>query len=292
MERIPYGKYSKEFRQEAVLCGYLKVSESGYYAWLDRKPSKREEEDARLAVQIKAAHKRTRGVCGAEKIQKELAEQGTNVGICRIKRIKKQIGLYCKQTKKYKATTDSKHTLPVAENLLNQQFEAEAPNKVWVTDITYIFTEEGWLYLAGHKDIFNDEIVGYATSERITKELVSRSLFRAVSAKRPDRGLIHHSDRGSQYCSGKYRKLLEQFGMKASMSRKGNCYDNAHMESFWGTLKQELVHHRKYRTKQEAIREIREYIEVFYNRQRRQKRLEYLSPVAYEKKFYEMRTAA
>ncbi len=276
----------------SALCRHLKISESVYYAWLNRKPSKRAQEDARLAAEIKAAHKRTRGVCGAEKIQKELAEQGANIGICRIKRIKRQIGLYCKQTKKYKATTDSKHNLPVAENLLQQQFKAEAPNKVWVSDIAYIFTEEGWLYLAGHKDMFNGEIVGYAMSERITKELVSRSLFRAVSAKRPDRGLIHHSDRGSQYCSGKYRKLLEQFGMKASMSRKGNCYDNAPMESFWGTLKQELVHHKKYMSRQEAMQEISEYIEIFYNRQRRQARLEYLSPVAYEKKFYENRLAA
>lgn len=145
----------------------------------------------------------------------------------------------------------------MADNLLNQQFKAETPNKVWVTDITYIPTAEGWLYLAGHKDIFNGEIVGYAMGERITKNLVSESLFRAVSAKRPAKGLIHHSDRRSQYCAGSYSKLLEQFGMTASMSRKGNCYDNAPMESFWGTLKQELVHHRKYRTRQEAIFDIR-----------------------------------
>ncbi|TBV81808.1 MAG: IS3 family transposase [Desulfobulbaceae bacterium] len=268
------------------LCKMLKVSESGYYAQINRKPSKREQEDIRLTIEIKAAHKRNRRVCGAEKLQKELAEGGRYVGICRIKRTKREHGLYCKQTKKYKATTDSKHTLPVAENLLQQEFKAEAPNKVWVTDITYIPTEEGWLYLAGHKDIFNGEIVGYAMGERITKNLVSESLFRAVASKRPARGLIHHSDRGSQYCSGNYGKLLEQFGMTASMSRKGNCYDNAPMESFWGTLKQELVHHRKYRTRQEATQEIREYIEVFYNRQRRQARLGYLSPVAYEKKFY------
>lgn len=274
------------------LCKRLHVSESGYYSWINRKPSKRAQEDARLTIEIKAAHKRTRGVCGAEKIQKELSEQGIHAGICRIRRIKKEQGLYCKQTKKYKATTNSKHTLPVADNLLNQEFKAEAPNKVWVSDITYIPTEEGWLYLAGHKDIFNGEIVGYAMGERITKNLVSESLFRAVSAKRPSRGLIHHSDRGSQYCSLKYIKLLEQFGMTASMSRKGNCYDNAPMESFWGTLKQELVHHKKYMSREEAMQEISEYIEVFYNRQRRQARLEYLSPIAYEKKFYEQKMAA
>ena len=275
-----------------ALCRYLKISESGYYAWLNRKPSKRAQEDARLAIEIKAAHKRTRGVYGAEKLQQELAEHGTYVGICRIKRIKRERELYCKQTKKYKATTDSDHKLPVADNILNQEFKAEAPNKVWVSDITYISTEEGWLYLAGHKDIFNGEIVGYAMGERITKNLVSESLFRAAAARRPAKGLIHHSDRGSQYCALQYRKVLEQFGMKASMSRKGNCYDNAPMESFWGTLKQELVHHRKYRSRQEAMQEINEYIEVFYNRQRRQAKLGYLSPVAYEKKFYQTRIAA
>ena len=274
------------------LCMFLEVSESGYYAWLNRAPSKRAQENARLELEIKASHKRTREAYGAERLQKDLAANGIHSGICRIKRIKREQGLYCKQTRKFKATTDSKHTLPVAENKLKQEFKTEAPNRVWVTDITYIPTKEGWLYLAGHKDIFNGEIVGYAMGERITKNLVRESLLRAVAAKRPAKGLIHHSDRGSQYCAIEYREALEQFGMTASMSRKGNCYDNAPMESFWGTLKQELVHHRKYRSRQEAMQEISEYIEVFYNRQRRQKRLGYLSPAAYEKKFYQKRIAA
>ena len=156
----------------------------------------------------------------------------------------------------------------------------------------YIPTDEGWLYLAGHKDLFTGEIVGYAMGWRITKNLVSQSLLRAATAKRPAKGLIHHSDRGSQYCSYDYRDLLEQFGMKASMSRKGNCYDNAPMESFWGTLKQELVHHRRYRTRQEAIQDITEYIEIFYNRQRRQARLGFLSPAVYEQNFYSGQLAA
>jgi putative transposase len=160
------------------------------------------------------------------------------------------------------------------------------------TDITYIPTEEGWLYLAGHKDVFTGEIVGYAMGPRLTKNLVSQSLFRAVAAKGPVAGLIHHSDRGSQYCSQEYRKLLDQFHMRVSMSRKGDCYDNAPMESFWGTLKNELVHHRRYGTRREAIEEITEYIEIFYNRQRRQARLGYLSPAAYERQFYEMLIAA
>lgn len=275
-----------------TLCRALKVSVSGYYAWSTRKPSNRARENARLEVEIQAAHKRTRGTCGPERLKEDMQEYGVEAGIYRIRRLRKKLGIKCKQVKKFRATTDSDHKLPVADNLLEQRFEVAEPNKVWVSDITYIPTEEGWLYLAGHKDICTGEIVGYAMSDRITKNLVSKSLFRAAAAKRPEKGLIHHSDRGSQYCAHDYRKLLEQFGMKASMSRRGNCYDNAPMESFWGTLKNEVVHHSRYRTRQEAIQEITEYIEVFYNRQRRQKRLGYLSPAAYEKQFYEKRIAA
>jgi len=264
----------------------LSVSASGYYAWLDRPLSKWAREEARLEIEIKAAHKRTRQVYGPERLQHDLAEHGVQVGICRIKRIRKKFGIRCKQKKKFKATTDSKHTLPVAENVLGQQFKVSRPNAVWVGDITYVPTDEGWLYLAGHKDLFTGEIVGYAMGERLKKSLVSQSLVRAVAAKRPAKGLIHHSDRGSQYCSYEYKNILDQFGLKASMSRKGNCFDNAPMESFWGTLKQELIHHRWYRSRQEAIHDITEYIEVFYNRQRRQARLGFLSPVAYEQRFY------
>lgn len=164
--------------------------------------------------------------------------------------------------------------------------------RIWLTDITYIPTCEGWLYLAAHKDLFSGEVVGYAMAERMTKNLVSQSLFRAVASKRPPKGLIVHSDRGSQYCSREHRRLIAQFGMVASMSGKGNCYDNAPMESFWGMLKNELVHHRRYVTRQEAIRDITEYIEIFYNRQRRQARLNYLSPSAFVKSFYEKQAAA
>jgi len=274
------------------VCRILKVSVSGYYAWLNRKPSKRAQEEARLETEIQAAHKRTRQTCGTERLQKDMADHGVQVGVYRVRKLRKKLGLRCKQTKKFKATTDSEHKLPVADNLLEQKFEATAPNRVWVSDITYIPTDEGWLYLAGHKDIFTGELVGYAMDARMTRKLVSQSLFRAVAAKRPDRGLIHHSDRGSQYCALGYRKLLEQFGMQASMSRKGNCYDNAPMESFWGTLKNELVHHRRYLTREEAIGDITEYIEIFYNRQRRQVRLGYLSPAAFEKQFYAQQRAA
>jgi len=268
------------------LCQALKVSASGYYAWVDRPLSKWAREEGRLEAEIRAAHRRNRQVYGAEKLQEDLAEYGIKAGICRIKRIKRKLGLRCKQKRKFKATTDSRHTLPVAENILRQRFAAAAPNKVWVSDITYVPTDEGWLYLAGHKDLFSGSIVGYAMGERLTRNLVSQSLFRAIETKRPPEGLLHHSDRGSQYCSHEFRNILERHGLKASMSRKGNCYDNAPMESFWGTLKQELVHHRRYPTRREAIRDITEYIEVFYNRQRRQARLGYLSPAVYEQRYY------
>ena len=182
--------------------------------------------------------------------------------------------------------TQSRHRLPVAENVLGQQFKVDRPNTVWVTDITYVPTDESWLYLAGHKDLCTGEIVGYAMGERLTRNLVSQSLLRALSSKRPAEEVLHHSDRGTQYCSREYRGLLQRFGLRSSMSGTGNCFDNAPMESFWSTLKQELVHHRHYGSRQEAVRDITEYIEIFYNRQRRQARLGFLSPAAYEQRYY------
>jgi len=265
----------------------LKVSASGFYAWLDRPPSEWAKEEWRLEVVIKAAHKRTRQTYGAERLQRELAEgDGVIVGICRIKRIKRKLGLRCKQKRKFKVTTDSKHKLPVAENLLKQQFKAYEPNTVWLSDTTYVPTDEGWLYLAGHKDLFTCEIVGYAMGERLTRNLINQSLLQAVTTRRPEKGLLHHSDRGSQYCSHEYRQILEQLHMEVSMSGKGNCYDNAPMESFWGIIKQELINHRRYRSRREAMEDIAEYIEIFYNRQRLQAKLGYLSPAAYAQKYY------
>ena len=264
----------------------LGVSASGYYAWQDRPLSKRAQEELRLEVEIKAAHKRTRQTYGPERLQCDLSKYGVQVGICRIKRIRRKLGIRCKQKRKFKATTYSKHNLPVAENLLNQQFQVDEPNKVWLSDITYVPTDEGWLYLAGHKDLFTHEIVGYAMGERMTKNLVSQSLFRAVEAKHPAKGLTHHSDRGTQYCSYEYTQLLEQFAMKTSMSGKGNCFDNSPMESFWGMLKQELIYHSHFRTRQEAIQAITEYIEIFYNRQRLQAGLGYISPALFAQRYY------
>ena len=275
-----------------VMCRIYEVSMSGYYAWLNRPPSKRAQEDARLKLEIRAAHQRTRETFGPERLKDNLDKRGVNTTVYKVKALRTKLGIRCKKIRKFKATTNSNHEMPVAPNLLKQKFTASAPNQIWLTDITYIQTNEGWLYLAGHKDIFSGDLVGYAMSERMTKNLVSQSLFRAVAEKRPPRGLIHHSDRGSQYCAHEYRKLLDQFGMIASMSRRGNCYDNAPMESFWGLLKNELVHHRKFKTRAEAIEAITEYIEIFYRRQRTQARLGYLSPAAFERQYYENRLAA
>jgi len=275
-----------------LLCRVLDVTTSGYYAWVRRPVSIRKREEERLELEIRAAHKRTRQTYGPERLQRDLLDNDVVVGVHRIKRIRRKLGLHCRQKRRFKVTTDSRHSLPVAENLLDQKFEASAPNQIWLTDIPYIPTGEGWLYLAGHKDLFTGEIVGYAMAERMTKNLVIQSLLRALAVKQPAAGLIHHSDRGSQYCALEYTSLLDRCGMRASMSRKGNCYDNAPMESFWGVLKNEQIHQCRYETRQEAIQDIIEYIEVFYNRQRKQARLGFLSPAAFERWFYENQLAA
>ena len=192
-----------------LMSRMMSVSASGYYAWQDRPLSNHDREEMRLDIEIKAAHKRTRHTYGPERLQCDLAEHGIRVGICRIKRIRRKLGIRCKQKCKFKVTTDSRHRLPVAANLLNQHFKAKEPNRVWLSDITYVPTDEGWLYLAGHKDLFTREIVGYAMGERLTKNLVSESLHRGLAAKRPPPGLLHHSDRGSQYCSCEYKQILD-----------------------------------------------------------------------------------
>ena len=276
----------------SLLCRVLDVSRSGYYAWRTRCPSKRAQENARLEVAIQAAHVRTRQTYGPERLQAELREDGFPAGIGRIKRLRKKLGLRCTQVRRFTTTTDSTHALPVAANVLAQTFAARRPNETWVTDITYVPTAEGWLYLAGIKDLFTCEVVGHAMGARMTTELVIQALGAAVWAKRPRPGLIHHSDRGSQYCAQNYQAQVRQFGMTASMSRRGNCYDNAPMESFWGTLKNELVHHRRYETREQARREISEYIEIFYNRQRRHSRLGNRSPVAFAQQWARQQPAA
>jgi putative transposase len=241
-----------------------------------------------------AAHQRTRATYGAARLQKELAADGFAASLGTIKSVRRELGLRCVQQKRCfrVQTTDSRHTLPVAPNLLEQRFTVTCPDEVWTADITYVPTAEGWLYVAAIKDLFAGEIVGRSFGARMTTDLIVCALKQAVAMRRPPPGLIHHSDRGSQYCSHEYQALLHSSGLRVSMSRKGNCYDNAPVESFWGTLKNELVHHRRYETRADAAHEIMEYIDLFYNRQRRQARLGYLSPAAYAQQFTRQQHAA
>jgi len=269
---VRYAMIDKLRNQHPVarLCNLLDVAKSGYQGWTAGKVvPPRKLADMRLLVAIKAAHQKGRGIYGPKKIRDELAAQGIIAGLNRIKRLRTLHGIRCIHKKKFRVTTDSRHSLPVAENLLNRQFVRAAPNQVWVADITYIPTDEGWLFLAAIKDLYTCEIVGWAMDSRMTKTLVVDALRAAYWRKKPKPGLMHHSDRGSQYCSSAYRALQASYGMKTSMSRVGNCWDNAPMESFFGTLKTESLHHYRFATRGQARQVVFEYIEVFYNRIRR-----------------------
>lgn len=275
-----------------VLTRVVGISRSGYYAYLNRPISERAQKDAIYKPLIMKAHKDGRSTYGSTRIQQELADQEIYVGRDRIHRLRKELGLRCIQKKKFKATTNSAHDLPVAPNLLEQKFDIDVPGKVLGTDITYIATGEGWLYLAGVKDFGSMEIVGYAMGSRMTKDLVCTALEKALKYRTPLPGCIHHSDRGSQYCAHTYQDLIRKHGMRSSMSRKGNCYDNAPTESFWGTLKQELVYQRRFKTRLEAQAAIQEWIEIFYNRIRRHSSLGGVAPARWAEKYYAMRKSA
>jgi len=264
------------------MCRVLEVTPSAYYAWRGRPESRRVREDRRLLVEIKAIHQAKRETYGSPRIQAELKAQGQRHGQKRVARLMRDNDIRAKQKRKFKATTDSKHSHPVAPNLLARDFEATAPNQKWVADITYIPTREGWLYLAAILDLYSRIVVGWSMAGRMTRKLVLDALEMAMGRRRPGPGLIHHSDRGSQYACGDYQKALGIHGMICSMSRKGDCWDNAAMESFFHTLKTELVHHRDYQTRWEAKADIFEYIEVFYNRSRRHSALGYLTPAEFE----------
>jgi transposase InsO family protein len=216
---------------------------------------------------------------------------GLKVGRDQISRLRKELGIVCVQKKKYRATTDSSHSLAIAPNLLMQDFRTTAPGQVWGGDITYVWTPEGWLYLAGVKDFFTREIVGYAMASAMTEDLVRRALVKAVEYRKPGKGCIFHSDRGSQYCSGGFQSALRRCGLRSSMSRKGNCYDNAPTESFWAALKQELIYPNRFQTRAQAESAIRQYIELFYNRIRRHTALGNLPPAIYAANIIQRRSA-
>jgi putative transposase len=261
------------------------VSRSAYYGWLHSSPTRREQADAELTPVIQAIFTKSRATYGTRRIRQSLLRQNLSVGRRRIGRLMGAAGLACKTKRKFKATTDSKHNLPVADNLLDRQFTADKPDQVYAGDITYIHTQEGWLYLAVVIDLFSRQVVGWSMAEHMRASLVNDALVMALWKRKPGKGLLWHSDRGSQYASTSHRKLIKHFGIRQSMSRKGNCWDNAVSESFFHTLKTELVHHRHFQTRAEAKQEIFEYIEIFYNRERLHSANNYWSPVDYEMQF-------
>lgn len=264
------------------MCSLMGVSRSGYYDWQGRPPSNRTMKNQQLGVKVKDIFEQNRHVYGTRRIREELIKEGETVGRDRIKRLMNQQDLKCKTKKKFKVTTDSNHNYPVAPNLLNRQFDVQGPDQVYVGDITYIPTVEGWLYLAVFIDLFSRAVVGWSMSERIKADLTCGSLLMAIWKRKPPKGLMVHSDRGSQYASGKFQDVLDENGFVCSMSRKGDCWDNAPAESFFHTLKTELVHHCRFQTREEAKQTIFEYIEVFYNRQRAHSSIGYISPMEYE----------
>jgi len=261
----------------------LKVSRSGYYQWIKYPNNKRKIEDRDLKQEIIVIYHNSRKTYGSPRIHQKLLREGYHVSKKRVERLMKETGIHAIAKKKYRATTDSKHSLPVAANHLNRNFSVNKLNQFWVADITYIYTQEGWLYLSTIMDLYSRKIVGWSMKNRITPDLVIEALNMAIKQRKPSWGLLLHSDRGSQYASYFYQVLLGKRGILCSMSRKGNCWDNAVMESFYRTLKVELIYPKKYETRIEAQRDIFEYIEIFYNRERLHSSIGYHSPEEYEK---------
>jgi transposase InsO family protein len=264
------------------MCRALAVSAAGYYAWRVRPESARSVSDRTILSAIRVIHRESRETYGSPRIWDALVKQGHRIGEHRVARLMCQDGIRARTVKKWRATTQSQHRFPVAANTLERAFTVEAPNRVWAGDITYVWTLEGWLYLAVLLDLYSRRVIGWAMSQRITVELTEQALTMALAKRAPMAGLLHHSDRGSQYAATSYQRVLDKYGLIPSMSRKGNCWDNACVESFFGTLKRELVYQRRYVTREEARQDLFEYIEVFYNRQRRHSTLGYHSPAEYE----------
>ena len=269
----------------AVMCRALKVSKSGFYAWRRRLPSDREREDVRLKVQIREIHAQNYSCYGSPRILRELRARGVRVGRNRVIRLMRATGIAGCRPRRFRKTTESSHTMPVAENLLERRFQVSAPNRVWATDITFVGTWEGWLYLAVVLDLFSRRVVGWSMAESLRKELVLNALVMALGQRVPESGLMHHSDRGSQYASFDYQKVLETHGIKCSMSRKGDCYDNAVVESFFATLKKELIKRQTWCTRQQARSAIHEYVGGFYNSRRRHSSLGGVSPADFEARY-------
>jgi transposase InsO family protein len=275
----------KQHEQEyavRLMCRVLTVSPSGYYDWDGRAPSARAQDRKQLDERVRAAFDGEKGRIGSPRVSRRLKEQGDTAGHNQVAESMARQGLRAKGARKYKATTNSNHSLPVADNLLKQNFEADRPNQKWVSDITYIATDEGWLYLAVVMDLYSRIVVGWSMSERMTVQLTCDALRMALFRRHRPRGVILHSDRGSQYCAHEYQALLRDHGLICSMSAKGNCYDNAAMESWNHSLKVEAVHGERFATRARAKSQVFDYIEVYYNRQRLHSTLGYKSPEEFE----------
>ena len=264
------------------MCAVLNVSSSGFYDWVNRAPSRREQENQRLLKRIRSLHQDTGGNYGAIKTWQALKNEGESCGRHRVARLRRTNGIIAKRMRRFRAAYAARNSAPAAPNLLSQDFTADGPNRIWVGDITFIPTRKGWLYLAIQLDLFSRRIIGWSMSERINQQLVIDALIMGIRQRNPEPGLIHHSDQGIQYAGTGYQKILETYGMIASMSRKGNCYDNAVAESFFSNLKNELVYHSDYHNRDEARAAVFKYIEVFYNRKRLHQTLAYQSPAQYE----------
>jgi transposase InsO family protein len=265
-----------------ALCEAVGVSRSAYYAWRSSGPSARELANERILAEIRAIHVENEARYGSPRVVDELRERGHEVGKHRVARLMRENGIFARMRRRFRHTTDSKHKLPVAPNLLEQNFTATAPNQAWVGDITYIWTAEGWSYLAVLLDLYSRRVVGWALRKSLSRELAVSALQHAVTCRRPPAGLVHHTDRGSQYASQEYRNLLAAHGVRCSMSAAGNCYDNAVAESFFATLKKELVHGCAFETRSEAYDAISDYIENYYNAKRRHSAAGNQSPINFE----------
>lgn len=269
----------------AALCRVLQVSASGYYAWKKRLPSVQMQANAQLTEQIKTIYEDSDQTYGSPRIYEELKQRGVSCSEKRIARLMRLSQLYAVTAKRFIVTTDSNHALPIAENVLDREFSVETPNARWTADITYLWTSEGWLYLAVILDLFSRRVVGWAMGETLERGLVLSALNMALTGRLPSAGLLCHSDRGSQYASGDYQQALKAAAATCSMSRKGNCWDNAPTEAFFATLKRELVHRRHFASRQEARTAVFAWIETWYNRKRRHSTLGYLSPEAFERQY-------
>jgi transposase InsO family protein len=272
----------------AIMCDVFAVSRSGYYAWMNKPESKRKQANVKLLDHIRVVHKESRGAYGSPRVYQALKQRDVPCCENRVARLMKEDGLRAKMKRRFKATTNSKHDLPVAPNILQRDFTPKAPDQVWAGDITYIWTAEGWLYLAVVIDLFSRAVVGWAMGKRMARHLVMDALSMAIKRRRPSPGLIFHSDRGSQYASADFQALLAKYSMLCSMSRKGNCWDNAPVESFFGSLKQEMIFHQIYRSRFHARQDIFDYIERFYNRRRLHSTLGHQSPANYEAAYFKL----